>query len=115
MRVKDIKRYRAKLNRPIQIADYELSIQASAFHYCTPKEFILDMGRYSSVEFVIWNKTGMIKDLRRSRVLGRFPQVEKLMSYANDGNFNFVPVTLLDAFLDYLQDYYQEKAVQKGT
>ena len=43
------------LNMPIPYRDGEISIQASEFHYCYPKD---DEGPYSQVEVAIFDKNG---------------------------------------------------------
>jgi uncharacterized membrane protein len=44
-----------KLNNPIPYKDGEISIQASEFHYCYPKD---DEGPYTQVEVAVFDKDG---------------------------------------------------------
>ncbi len=44
----------------IKIGEYELSIQASKFHYCTPRETITDLYKYKEMEVAIFNKDAWV-------------------------------------------------------
>jgi hypothetical protein len=39
---------------PIQYGPITVSIQASAFHYCLPRETFDDLSRYTHVELAVW-------------------------------------------------------------
>jgi hypothetical protein len=70
------------LNMPIPFRDGEISIQASEFHYCYPKD---DDGPYTQVEVAVFDKNGF-------RV-----REDKLLEWADDPTYDkpiyaYVPV-----------------------
>lgn len=82
-----------KPNAPVTICKngVRLSVQASRFHYCSPRE---DEGPYSSVE------VGFITGPDTSRIAAP----ESWIPYAEDGNtfssiFAYIPVELVEEFI----------------
>ena len=82
-----------KPNAPVTICKngVRLSVQASRFHYCSPRK---DKGPYSSVE------VGFITGPDTSRIAAP----ESWIPYAEDGNtfssiFAYIPVELVEEFI----------------
>lgn len=92
----------------IVLGDYKLSIQASKFHYCTPRKNLRNAGDYSRMEL------GIISDFPIIKGLSAFPKLKELKELC-DGDlgldstfsvFGYVPVALLnDLYL-----YFKENA-----
>ena len=118
MKVAEIKRkdqkYPISFNFPVKIADYELSIQASAAHYCSPRETLKTMSEYYSVEMAIFNKDGMMQQPNRSHIFKKFHRWNEMMEkFDGSGVFGWIDVELVDEFISFLENHYGEIAEQK--
>ena len=91
----------------IVVGDYNLSIQASKFHYCTPRKNLRNAGDYSRMELAI------ISNFPIGIGLSAFPKLKELKELC-DGDFEpdskylifgYVPVALLnDLYLHFKEN-----------
>ena len=92
----------------IKAGNYEISIQASMYHYCHPRK-TLDKTEYTSMEIAIFNEKGWINSPRKSSVLRGFKRYNELLERAESINsgtvvYGWVPVDLInDLYLHLLQ------------
>lgn len=103
--LENLREYRRVLNfrtfHPLKCGKYRLSIQASAGHYCYPKE-LLDSREYSSMELAIFNRSGYFNPWRSRRIYS-YPRFNEIWAL-RDGDFNGsvvygrVPLELLEDF-----------------
>lgn len=78
--------------------DFELSIQASSFHYCEPKEDCLDAKKYSEFEMAIFKSSGEWVQAREESILKDFPRINELIGRTEEGECpvsSYVPVDLI--------------------
>lgn len=114
----------ARYFEPIRIGNYELSIQASDGHYCSPRETLTQSYNYESVELAIFSVNSKRKyhnlDITKSKVFREFPMYNDLMS-CSDGNytkncfmvFGYVPVNVVLSLINYLYDIENNKRGEK--
>lgn len=94
--------------RPIiETPKYDLSVQASKYHYCTPREDLKDINSYITVEVALFNKTGNWVQPREEEILQQFPEITDLLEHWEDCDTNFigqVPIKLVNRFITYLNN-----------
>ena len=98
----------------IKAGNYEISIQASMYHYCHPRK-TLDKTEYSSMEIAVFNKKGWINYPRKSKVLRAFKRFNELLERADgleSGGtvvYGWVDVDLINDLFLYLRQHGYEK------
>ena len=93
-----------KIIAPLKIGKYQLSIQASKGHYCSPRKNLTDYNLYNSFEMLIMKEDGSDIQLKKSSIIRNYPKYYKLLSY-HDGEsiFGWVDKDLLEDFVNYLE------------
>jgi len=90
--------------KAIPCGNYELSIQASEGHYCTPRKTLGSATMYTEFELAINARDGNIINPDRSVVIKAFPHYDKLFSYYGGSLvFGWVPVDVINKLYHYLK------------
>lgn len=91
------------LNR-ITAGDYQISIQASDSHYCTPRRTLENLEEYDTMEIAIFQNGEWVQP-RNDEKFQQFPRYEELVDHYEEGDCavgGFVPVDLIQDLYDYL-------------
>lgn len=92
--------------RPVlETPKYNLSIQASSTHCCSPRETFTELDSYSEVDLALFTKENEWVTPREDEVIQKFPEFVELMEYWEEGDVAFagyVPMGLVNKFIDYL-------------
>ena len=93
----------------IKTGRYEISIQASKYHYCLPRE-TTSPEEYNSMEIAIFNKKGWLNYPNKSSILRRFNRFGELLDRADGINtgavvYGYVPVDLIEDLINYLKKH----------
>lgn len=80
---------------------YYLSIQASKYHYCNPRETMSNFSDYNTMELAIFNNRLQCLDVKKSKFFNEFERRDELLQYADDVDsdslvFGYVPVDLIN-------------------
>ena len=90
--------------RAIPCGKYELSIQASSTHYCSPKETHESAKQYWSFEIAINKRGGHMIRPRNSKVIKAFPKYDELgFNYPKQNVAGWVSVELVNELYNYLK------------
>jgi hypothetical protein len=73
-----------RLNTALQVGDYELSIQASYSHYCTPR-LTVPLNEYTAFEVAIFDNGGAWMNPHRDEVFEGFERLEELKDRWEEG------------------------------
>lgn len=74
-----------------------LSVQASSFHYCTPRENLKDLNDYKTFELGFIDKEiGLIDNVKGLESLQDFERIEELMGYKVGTVFSNVSKDLIE-------------------
>lgn len=93
-----------KVIAPIKIGKYQLSIQASEGHYCSPRKNLTDYNLYNSFEMLIMKADGSDIQLKKSSIIRKYSKYYKLLShYDGNGIFGWVDKDILEDFVNYLE------------
>lgn len=83
---------------------YELSIQASAGHYCSPKQTYETAEGYYNFEVAINKRGGRMIKPRNSKVIKAFPRYDELgFDYKNQMVAGWIPEDVIQDLYDYLR------------
>ena len=94
----------SKVISSFKIGKYQLSIQASEGHYCSPRKNLTDYNLYNSFEMLIMKEDGSDIQLKKSSIIRNYPKYYKLLSYHDgEGIFGWVDKDLLEDFVNYLE------------
>ena len=89
----------------VKAGNYNMSVQGSSTHYCTPRESIL-IDYYLNLELAIFNKKGWF-DATKSSVLkgfGRYSElIERYECMGKNSVFSYVPTDLINDLYLYLK------------
>lgn len=97
--------------KPVRVGDYYLSIQASRFFYCTPRQTLEDIYQYKAMEIAILQddegrtefirpcEDKILKGFSRYGELCEFYHVEKVVG-------SYVPIDLIQDLYEYLSEIY---------
>lgn len=90
----------------IEVGKYALSIQASMYHYCSPRE-TLDKDQYYSMEMAIFYNDKWLRILTH-KSLKKFERYNELIERAENVKssacvYGWVPVDLIEAFYQFLK------------
>lgn len=75
----------------IPVGDCWLSIQASVYHYCTPRENLENLAEYTTMEFALLNRKA--KFISVTDVLPGFTELE---DYYDGTIYSYAPVELIE-------------------
>jgi hypothetical protein len=90
--------------KAVPCGNYQLSIQASEGHYCTPRETLGSVTMYTEFELAINDRNGNIINPDRSVVIKAFPHYDKLFPYyGGQLVFGWVPVDVINKLYHYLK------------
>lgn len=92
---------------PVKFKTCLLSIQASAFHYCTPQDTFTNPSIYSHMELAVLQPIGRGKmawvDVIMNTLFSDFKQRALFKEYENTvGLYAYIPVELIEALFQYL-------------
>ena len=87
----------------IKVGGYQLSIQGSGTHYCTPRQ-VVPFNRYSSMEVAVYNKSGELMNINRSSVIRAFPKFKDLSRCSDGQVLGYVPTELINELYLYLKN-----------
>lgn len=94
--------------RPLmKLNKLDISIQASSFHYCTPREDLPELDAYTEVEIALFNKDGRWVQPRTEPLLADFPELAELCEQYEEGDTAvgyYVPMGLVNKLIKYLKD-----------
>lgn len=91
----------------IKLNKLDISIQASNFHYCTPREDFDDINKYAEVEIALFHKDGSWVQPRTEPLLADFNQLAELIKHYETGDTAvgaYVPIKLVSNLIEYLKD-----------
>lgn len=83
---------------PVMDGKYWLSIQASFYHHCSPRETFDDLSMYSSMEFALIDTEGEFRS-----VASILPDFTELEDYYEHPVYSFAPVELIEELYQALQ------------
>lgn len=94
--------------RPLmKLNKLDISVQASKYHYCTPREDFDDINEYAEVEIALFNKDGDWVQPRTEPLLADFNQLAELIEHYETGGTAvgaYVPIELVNNLIEYLKD-----------
>ena len=94
--------------RPLmKLNKLDLSIQASSYHYCTPRKDLPELDAYTAVEIALFTKDGNWVQPRTEPILADFPELTELCEYFEEGDTAvgaYVPIELVNKLIEYLKD-----------
>lgn len=93
-----------RLLNQIKVGGYELSIQASNFHYCTPRTD-LPLDEYEEMELAIFKNDKWVQP-RNDNKIKSFPRYEELINLYEDGDIavgGYIPIDLIQDLCNYLE------------
>ena len=73
-------------NPLIKLTKFNISIQASKHHYCTPRKDLDDMNDYTHVEIALFTKNNDWINPHTSPLLIDFPRLEELLANYENSN-----------------------------
>ena len=91
----------------IKLNKLDISVQASKYHYCTPREDFDDINEYAEVEIALFNKDGGWAQPRTEPLLADFNQLTELIEHYETGDTAvgyYVPIELVNNLIEYLKD-----------
>lgn len=95
---------RTRILNQISAGDYELSIQASEYHYCEPRKTIEDLSEYTSMEVAIFKDNSWVQP-RKDEYIKSFKRYKELIDCYEEGDIavgGYIPVNLIQDLFDYL-------------
>lgn len=95
------------LRDPIITGDYKISIQASGFHYCTPRKDLPELDDYSAVEIAIFDSADEWVQPREDEFIQQFHKFDELIACYEDGDVAvgaYIPMDLVQEFIQYLKE-----------
>jgi hypothetical protein len=89
----------------VEAGEHKLSIQASEYHYCEPRETLEDLSRYTAMEIAIF-KGGEWVQPRNDEKIKQFPRYEELIDRYEEGGTTsvggWIPIDLIQDLYEYL-------------
>ena len=88
----------------IEAGEYTLSVQASYYHYCDPRETLEDLSQYTEMELAIF-KDGEWVQPREDEKIKQFSRYVELEEKYEQGGVpvgGYIPVSLLQELYEYL-------------
>lgn len=95
----------------IKIGEYELSIQASKFHYCTPRETITDLYKYKEMEVAIFNKDAWV-DLEEDTFFSNWKHRNKFLQLYDGMVAGYVSIDIIQSLYNYTKDNINKKQIK---
>ena len=91
---------------------FDISIQASACHYSTPREDLPNMSDYTEVEIALFTKEGDWINPYTSQLIADFPRLEELLESYEDSNETavgyYIPVDLVQDLVAFANNDIKE-------
>jgi hypothetical protein len=88
---------------PLELKNgYSISIQASEFHYCNPRQ-TLDPDKYTTMEIAIFNRRGSFFNVKKSR--SKFIKDKEWLKLFESGSSpvaGYVPIETIQEIIDNL-------------
>lgn len=88
-----------RMTEGLNIGDYHVSIQASYGHHCTPS-ITTDYGLYTHMEMAVISMNNEFVDISTFK---DFHRLEELVKQSDTSVCHFVPIDLIQDFVDYLE------------
>ena len=91
----------------IKLNKLDISVQASKYHYCTPREDFDDINEYAKVEIALFNKDGGWVQPRTEPLLADFNQLAELIEQYETGDTAvgyYVPIELVNKVFTTFKD-----------
>ena len=88
--------------KPLQLGEYELSIQSSAYHYSSPRE-LLEAEEYTRVELAIIRDGELIDVREHQDVFGGFSGYKVLCECCDGQVYGYVHVSVVGGLYEYLR------------
>ena len=89
----------------VNIGDYQASIQASAFHYCQPRNTLEDIYGYESMEMALFKDNSWINPIEDERFMD-FKRLNELEDFWENGDVSvgsFIPIDLIQDLCNYIE------------
>jgi hypothetical protein len=93
-----------RMNKHIKAGEYDMSIQFSEYHYCSPRISEDDPNFYDSMEIAIFKDRKWVQP-RNDEYIQNFPRFQELIERVEDGDVavgGWVPVDVIQELYDYL-------------
>ena len=87
----------------ISMGNYSLSIQASSFHYCCPKNTFEDLDLYESMELAIINSKDEFVNIAEDTFFNDFTGLNVFNECYSCGVYAYVPVEDIQKLYDYIE------------
>jgi hypothetical protein len=96
--------YQIRHFNALEAGQYKISIQASKFHYCEPRETLGDLADYSEMEIAIFKNNKWVQP-RDDEYIQQFERFPELIEHYEDGDTavgGWLPVDLIQDLYEYL-------------
>ena len=101
----DVNKNGHRICKWLQISnDLYLSVQASAMHYCIPREYV-DLNQYTHFELGVIIEDSLAYNYS---ILKDFPRYKELESYYDYGIFAYVPKDLINDLYCWAIEHFKE-------
>ena len=94
----------SRIYKAIPIGKFALSVQASQYHYCSPRK-TLPLGKYDTMEIAIFEKEKWIQPHTDER-FKHFSRLNELLQQYEEGEYAvgaYIPIDLIQDLCNYLE------------
>lgn len=102
-----------RINEWINLGDYKLSIQASNSHYCTPRENLIDLFEYESMEVAIF-KNGDFINLEKDSFFDKWKDRDLFLENYDTQVAGYVPIDVIQSLFNYMLNRFCKNSKVKG-
>lgn len=92
-----------RMLKRITVGAYELSIQASEYHYCVPRETLVNLFDYEAMEVAIFKNEEWV-NVEQDSLFDEWEEREQFLKDYDGMVARYIPIRMIQSLCDYIDE-----------